>query len=189
MLIEIFGLLFGILYILGMIKEKWYSWPLGLLAVGFYAISCYHLELFGELFLQIIYAILAVYGWWKWRRGSQKDITISKLSSFQYIAAILGAISISFLSYFILSSIGSSLPVLDSTTNGFAIIATFLAARKKIENWLFWIPINAITILMMLFKGMPFYAVLYFCYGVFALIGYYQWQASMKLQLSEKNDD
>ena len=175
LLIEIFGLFFGIFYILSMVKEKWFSWPFGLLAVGFYAISCYHNNLIGELFLQLIYAIIALYGWFKWRNNSHKHFTISKLSKFQYIWTILGAILITFGSYSILTKIGSSLPALDAITNGFAIVATFLAARKKIDNWLFWIPINILTVWMMLTKGMPFYAVLYFCYGIFALLGYYQW--------------
>jgi nicotinamide mononucleotide transporter len=179
-LIEILGLLFGVLYIISMVKEKWYAWPFGLLAVGMYGFSCYQSNLFGELFLQLAYAILTLYGWLKWQKNSHNNFTITKLSNFQYTIAISSAISISLLSYVVLSMINSSLPVLDAITNGFAIVATFLAARKKIDNWLFWIPINAVTIFMMLHKEMPFYALLYLCYGVFAIIGYYQWYASLK---------
>lgn len=178
-MVEILGLLFGISYIVSMIKEKWYSWPFGLLAVCFYAYSCYQSQLFGEFFLQLIYAILAIYGFMKWKTNSHKHFTISKLSSFEYTLFILGGVGVSCLSYIVLSRINSSLPVLDSITNGFAIVATFLAARKKIDNWLFWIPINAITVWMMMQKGMPFYGLLYCLYLGFAILGYYQWYKKM----------
>lgn len=180
MLIEILGLLFGVSYILSMIKEKWFAWPLGFLAVSLYAYSCFQSQLYGEFFLQMIYAILAIYGWYSWRKNTHSNLKVTKLSNFQYITAILGGIGVSLLSYYLLKMLESSLPVLDGITNGFAIIATILAARKKIENWIFWIPINATTIWMMLVKGMPFYAVLYFFYMLFAVLGYYQWRQSLR---------
>ena len=166
-----------------MIREKWIAWPLGFLAVSLYAYSCFQSQLYGEFFLQLIYAILAIYGWYSWRKNTHSHLKISKLSNFQYITAILGGVSISLLSFYLLKSLESSLPVLDGITNGFAIVATILAARKKIENWIFWIPINATTIWMMLLKGMPFYAVLYFCYMMFAILGYFQWKKALRSNL------
>lgn len=170
-----------------MIKEKWIAWPLGFLAVTLYAYSCFQSQLYGEFFLQMIYAILAIYGWYTWRKNSHSNLEVSKLSIFQYITSILGGVGLSLLSYYLLKNLGSSLPVLDGITNGFAIVATILAARKKIENWMFWIPINATTIWMMLVKGMPFYAVLYLCYLLFAILGYFQWKKSLKASIKMHN--
>ena len=179
MFIEILGLLFGIAYILCMVKEKRAAWPLGLLAVSLYAFSCFQSQLYGEFSLQIAYAILAIYGWYTWGKNTHNNLNVSKLSNFQYIISMFSGIAMSLFAFYLLQALDGSLPLLDAITNGFAITATVLAARKKLENWIFWIPINAITIYMMLIKGMPFYTVLYLGYLLFAILGYFQWRKSL----------
>ncbi len=187
MFIEILGLLFGIAYILCMVKEKRAAWPLGLLAVSLYAFSCFQSQLYGEFSLQIAYAILAIYGWYTWGKNTHNNLNVSKLSNFQYIISIFSGIAMSLFAFYLLQALDGSLPLLDAITNGFAITATVLAARKKIENWIFWIPINAITIYMMLVKGMPFYAILYFGYMLFAILGYFQWKKSLLIKSMTTN--
>lgn len=180
-IIEILGLVFGLFYIISMIKEKWYSWPFGILAVTLYGISCYHSKLFGESSLQVIYVMISFYGWFFWKKNNYDDVKVSKLKLNGYIFYLLFALSLTGLTYFILSKLDSELPILDSITNGFAITATLMAARKKIDNWIFWVPINILTVYMMWDREMPFYAILYMCYGLFAIVGYFQWKKNLAI--------
>lgn len=181
--IEILGVLFGLSYIITMIYEKWYSWPLGIIAVSLYAYSCYHFNLYGEFSLQFIYIILAIKGWIEWTKPS-RSLKV-EYSSFQelvfyFLFSILSVI----LFYFILQFFNGDLIFWDALSNGLSITATLMATRKKIENWILWIPINLLIIFIMFSKGMNFYAFLYFAYGLFAVIGLKNW---LKIYQIEKN--
>lgn len=168
-----------------MIKEKWYSWPFGIIAVSLYGYSCYQYEIYGELSLQFIYVILAIYGWWQWTKKNNQAIVVEKLNPLDYYKVFIAGAFISVIFYFILKELKSTIPALDAISNGFSIVATYLSARKKIENWLLWIPINILISYMMYIKGMPFYLVLYICYVAFAILGYFEWRKTLKIQ--EKN--
>lgn len=164
-----------------MIFEKWYSWPFGILAVVLYGISCYHYKIYGEMSLQVIYVVLAIFGFYKWKIKSSDSLSVSQLRLSALLAYLSFAVVLCGITFFILKKLQGELPVLDAITNGFAIVATYLAAKKKIENWFIWIPVNALTVYMMIDRGMSFYAVLYLAYGLFAILGYIQWKKSMNI--------
>jgi nicotinamide mononucleotide transporter len=173
-----------------MIFERWFSWLFGIIAVAMYGISCYNYNIYGEMFLQFIYIIISVYGFYNWRKGETKSLLITKLIAYEWFMFLFLALIISGLSFFVLIQLQGALPILDAFTNGFAIIATYLAAKKKLGNWIIWIPVNILTVYMMLAKDMPFYAILYACYGIFAILGYLQWQKVFKAQDNlTKNED
>jgi nicotinamide mononucleotide transporter len=184
-IIEILGLLFGILYIVLMIAEKWYSWLFGIVAVTLYGISCYQYKIYGEMFLQIIYIIISLYGIYSWRKNTAKILLISKLSVNEWFKFIFLGLIIAGFSFIILIMLQGAMPILDALTNGFALVATYLAAKKKLGNWIVWVPVNALTIYMMFSKDMHFYAVLYLLYGLFAILGFYQWQKTFESQTQE----
>lgn len=129
--------------------------------------------------LQVVYVVLAIFGFYKWKMKRADPLKVSKLSFPSLMGYLCLALVICGITFLILKKLQGELPVLDALTNGFAIVATYLAAKKKIENWFIWIPVNALTVYMMLDRAMPFYAVLYLCYGLFAILGYMQWKKSM----------
>lgn len=179
LIIEILGLLFGLLYVFFMIKEKWVSWPLGILAVILYGYSCYKFKIYGEMSLQIAYVFISIFGWYNWTKNKTQVFKVSKMNSNKIIQAILVGLFLSFIFYFPLKYFNGSFPKVDALTNGFAISATYLAAKKKIENWCFWVPIDIVISGMMFNKGMYFYMVLYLCYSIFAIFGYIQWKKQL----------
>lgn len=170
-----------------MVYEKWYSWPLGIVAVIIYGYSCFQIKIFGEMLLQILYIIIAIYGWLSWNKNDSNipSISISKISSKEYFLYIGLSTLLCLLSYFILKKLNGDVILLDALSNGFAITATIMTVRKKLENWLLWIPVNLLTIYIMYLKEMPFYMLLYFVYAAFAALGYYQWLHTFKKQKSE----
>ena len=183
-MIEILGLVFGLLYLFSMIKEKWFSWPFGIIAVCLYGYSCWQFKLYGELSLQFIYVFLSFYGWWQWTNNKNKALHVEKLNPSSFIIVFISGTLLSLLFYLALKKLDSSIPALDAISNGFSIVATYLAAKKKIENWLLWIPIDILIAYMMFVKGMPFYLVLYLIYSFFAILGYIEWHKTYKKQLA-----
>ena len=51
-------------------------------------------------------------------------------------------------------------PLLDSLTTWFSLLATWLAARAKLENWLYWIAIDGVLVFLFYVQELPFLALL-----------------------------
>ena len=72
----------------------------------------------------------------------------------------------------------AALPHLDSFTTWGAIVATFMVARKIIENWIYWFVIDAVYIYLYLERDLDWYAGLYLVYLVMIVVGFRAWLAS-----------
>lgn len=178
MLLEIFGLLFGLVYVLGAILEKWWCWPAGIVSVILYGISMYFSDIYGESSLQIIYVFISLYGWLNWR-VKKENIAISKSSNKELFLTLVSSALLSVGFYYSLVFLKGDLPFWDALTNGFAIGATWLVARKKIENWAIWIAVDLILTIILWHKQMYFYSVLYFVYTFMAIIGWQEWKKKL----------
>lgn len=185
-IIEILGLLFGIAYVVGIILEKNWCWYAGIAATIFYGLGVYFAKLYGEFILQFFYLGISIYGLVLWQKKdthitldlneTKEELSISTSSlSFLGSVILLGFVStIAF--YFLLVYFNGSLPFWDALTSGFGVSTTYMAAKKKIENWIFWIVIDIILAIILYIKGMPFYSILYIVYTIGAVIGYIAWQ-------------
>lgn len=191
--IEILGLLFGIAYVIGAILEKKWCWYAGIVATILYAISVFQYQLYGEFILQFFYLAVSVYGLSLWAKKSEPEIlelenanTLSVSdSSFSFLITILlmgSLLSTAF--YFVLIYFNGSFPFWDAITSGFGISTTYMTAKKKIENWIFWIAIDIILSIILFMKGMPFYSVLYLIYTISAVIGFITWKKELNKKAS-----
>jgi nicotinamide mononucleotide transporter len=77
---------------------------------------------------------------------------------------------------------------LDSFTTWFAVVTTFMVAKKVLENWLYWIVIDSVTVYLYLQKGFVLLALLMLIYTVIAILGYSKWQRSYYLQNNVINE-
>lgn len=173
--LEIAGVTFGLLYVIGAVLEKWWCWPFGILGVLFYGISTYFSNMYGESILQVFYFFLSIYGWINWTNKTS-EIKVSKVSFKELMFTIVLSLISFVLFYRLLLFMKGDLPFWDALTNGFAIGATYLVARKKIENWIFWVFIDIALTIILWHKSMYFYSVLYFVYTVVAITGFFEWR-------------
>jgi nicotinamide mononucleotide transporter len=97
--------------------------------------------------LQVFYVGMAFYGWWSWTRGSQGgELTVGTWPFAWHLAAAVVLVAVSLLSARWLAQTNvAAWPLLDSLTTSFSLLATWLAARARIENWLYWIVINPVV--------------------------------------------
>lgn len=187
--IEIIGLLTGIAYVIGAILEKKWCWYFGIIAVMAYGVSTYYYRLYGEFALQFYYLAISFYGLNQWSKSSKDElslndniddeVSISYSSSKFLLSNLFIGLLISVILYFGLLYLNSSFPIWDALTSGFAIVATYMTTKKKIENWLIWIVVDAILCYILYLKGMPFYSILYLAYLGFALIGFFKWKKEL----------
>lgn len=67
-------------------------------------------------------------------------------------------------------------PYLDTFTTGIFFAGMWLMANKKLENWIFWIAGNLVSIPLYFVKGFGFTGIQYIIFLVLAILGYIEWK-------------
>ncbi len=169
----------ALLYVIFAAVENAWCWLFGILSSALSIYFCYSGKLFLESGLSVFYVFIGIYGWYEWLHGS-KGKTELQIIFFSF-AKILYLILIS---CFIWIPFGYAahrystqvMPYLDAFITAFSLVATWMTAKKIIENWLFWIVIDALAIILYSCRGFYLIALLYFIYTLLALVGYLQWR-------------
>jgi nicotinamide mononucleotide transporter len=135
--------------------------------------------------LQVFYVGMSFYGWWSWVRGSSHgELTIGVWPLAWHLVAALVLIGVSLLSaYWLRSGDAAAWPLLDSLTTSFSLLATWLAARARLENWLYWIVINAIMVFLFYAQEVWGMAVLSVLLMGVAVSGFIAWRRRYRAQM------
>ena len=184
--IEIAGTLFGILGVVLTIKQNIFCFPAGIINVSLYAYLFFVSKLYSDAVLQIIYIILLVYGWMQWKnKTASSELPVSKTErGLLFVLLTTGAGAAFFLGTFLHNKTDASLPYLDAATTVMSLIAQWMIAKKKIENWILWIAADVIYTGMYIYKSLYLTSVLYFIFIILAIIGYLEWKKNLKGQPS-----
>lgn len=179
---EVLAVVLAVLYLLLAIRQNIWCWAAAAVSTTLYLFIMYEAKLYMESVLQIFYLVMAAYGWYQWRLGGA-DHTALKVSTWPWkvhaIAVVLVFLLV-FVSGELLSRYSSAaLPFADSFTTWGAVIATFMVARKILENWIYWFVIDAVSVWLYLSRELYFTAALFVVYLVMIVIGYRKWRASM----------
>ena len=140
--------------------------------------------------LQVYYLVISFYGWYMWLFGKTVNNHRTKLNVSQTsvrLGLILVVISIVLffaIAWFLVQFTDSDLPFWDSFTTSLSFVATWMLARKKIENWLVWIAVDAVSVGIYIYKSLYPTAVLFLFLTILAWVGYKQWQKDMQSQVS-----
>ena len=179
--LELVSVLFGLLYVILAARENAWCWPAALLGTGTAIFLFWDASLLMESALNVYYLLMAVYGWWQWRHGGAQN-TALKISSFgfKHHALCLSLIlAMTLLSGTLLDrNTDAALPFVDSFTTWAAVLTTWMVANKILENWLYWIVIDCVSVWLYLERGLVLYAALFVIYTAIALFAYFKWRAS-----------
>jgi nicotinamide mononucleotide transporter len=189
--LEFAGLVFGLLTVWFLIKENILTWPAGITYVLISFVIFYRIRLYADLALHFFFLVLNIYGWYYWTKGkkdTEKELAVTTIS-----AGLLVSISlISLAGIYIMGTLfknytDAAVPYWDSATTTLSLAAMWLTARKKIENWYFWIVVDILATGIYVYKGIYFYAALYGIYIFMAFSGLISWKKSMMVhQESQK---
>jgi nicotinamide mononucleotide transporter len=134
--------------------------------------------------LQVFYVGMAAYGWWSWKRSSaQGELPIGTWPLAAHLAAAAVLTAVSFASaHWLQFGNFADWPLLDSLTVWFSLLATWLAARARIENWLYWIVINPVMVFLFYVQKMWGMALLSAFLAVIAIAGFAAWRRRLQPQ-------
>ena len=178
-------LITSIFYIILAARENIWCWLFGIISCSLWGYVSFNANLVADGWLQVFYVGISFWGIYEWKFQKQsikdEDLKVSELSLFQHFKIIAIGILISFpLVYFLQKYSFAEAIYLDSLTTVFAIIATFMVARKIIENWLYWIVIDVIYIYLYGSRGLWMLAVIMVIYIVIAVFGYFNWKKELR---------
>ena len=147
--------------------------------------------LYGDAGMAVYYTLAAVYGFYVWKfkktRKLKQSLPIIHLPRRQYLPATLFFLFAWGATYYILVNwTNSTVPLLDSFTNALSFVGMWALARKYLEQWFFWIVVDAVCCFLYIQKGIPFKAGLYGLYVVIAIAGYYKWKQMLKITKYDK---
>lgn len=164
--------------VLAAIENVW-CWLFGILASLFSVYLCFSGHLFLESGLQVFYVIIGIYGWYEWLHGS-KNKTEPPIISYSFLKliylTIIGIIIWIPFGYTAHTYSTQALPYLDAFITAFSIVATWMTAKKIIQNWVFWIVIDGLAVVLYASRSFYLIALLYGIYTILSIIGYLQWK-------------
>ncbi|NOU61343.1 nicotinamide riboside transporter PnuC [Marinifilum caeruleilacunae] len=181
-IVEIIGTISGLIYLYLEIKQNKWLWPVGLLTSVMYIYVFFVAKLYADMSLQFYYVFISIYGWILWSRGKSKEdeLPVTRLQlklSLKLAAASLAIYA--FIAYILVNYTDDTVPYWDAFTTAFSVIATWMLARKILEQWLVWIVVNSVSLGIYIYKDLNFTAILFFFYTTMAVVGYMQWKKDM----------
>ena len=177
-LMEIFAVLFAIIYLLLAVKQDVRCWYAAILSSSLYFFIMLSAKLYMEAYLQIFYILMAVYGWLQWNKvnGNETKFIVRTWSIKQHVIVISMILMFAYISGSLLNIYTkAALPFIDAFTTWGAIVATYMVAKKLLENWIYWFVIDSISILLFLSRELYLTSILFFVYLIIIYFGYKSW--------------
>jgi nicotinamide mononucleotide transporter len=177
--VEAIAVVFGFVCVWLTVKENIYCWPTGLIQVILYIFIFYHVQLYSDLILQIIYVIMQIYGWYHWLHGGKNktELSVSRLKYTELYGWIFSGIIISGIwGYLMRTYTNAAAPYCDAFIAAMSLIAQWLMARKKLESWFFWIAIDVMAVGVYFYKQLYMTTGLYFVFFILAITGFIEWR-------------
>lgn len=180
---EAIAVLLAITYLVLAIRQNIWCWAAAAVSTSIYLFIMFEAQLYMESVLQLFYLAMAAYGWYQWRRHGEnsRGLQVTTWPLSYHVFAIGSVLLLVFVSGHLLSQYtDAALPHVDSFTTWGAVIATYMVARKVLENWVYWFVIDAVSVGMYLNRGLLLTALLFVFYLVLIILGYRSWRASMQ---------
>jgi nicotinamide mononucleotide transporter len=185
--IEIFGALTGLIYIVLEIKENIWMWHVGIATSALYVIVFFQSKFYADMALNGYYLGISVYGWYWWKYGnsnsSSPTLPITKVKTSLTLKLSLITVLLFGILYFVLEKYTDSpVAMWDAIIAALSITATWMLAKKILEQWIVWIFANGLATIIYANKNLYPTAILFFVYFILSIVGYYKWKKDFKTQ-------
>jgi nicotinamide mononucleotide transporter len=186
--LEIASVAFALAYLVLAVRQNVACWIAALISTLLSLALFYDARLYPETALQVFYAVMAVYGWWQWRHGGKPgeraaiELPVSVWPLRYHVLAVCGTLAAALALGTVLSRTNAAFPYLDSFTSVGAVITTYMVAKKILENWVYWLVIDGITLYIYWQRSLYLYAALFVIYLVLVVVGFYRWRRDWQAQ-------
>lgn len=168
-------------YTVLMLYEKRAGWLFGIAASTMGVALFLHQHVYAQVGLSAYYVVMGVYGWWSWGKGDNGELLISRRPlRFHLVIIGLGTVLTLGLAAALKLLPEARFTGLDGFATAFSLLATWMLARKVLENWAYWIVADAVAIVLYVLLGMWWYVGLYVIYVGLSTSALVRWHRSWK---------
>ena len=182
--LEIIAVITAIIYLILAAKESIWCWLFAFISTAIYIYLFHEVSLISESLLNVFYLVMAVYGWLSWRSGERSDHhkpIVSWGLKKHVLIILITALCVPGLGM-LTKQLGADFPYLDAFTTCFAVVTTFLLVYKVLENWYYWLVIDAVSVYLFWQKGLHLTAFLFGVYVILVFVCIHQWRQSYAQQ-------
>ncbi len=197
--VEWVATLTALLYVFLAARDNNWCWPFAAVSAVLWAHqSLVVYGLVSDALLQVFYFGMAGVGLFRWQRSRasrpEKDTldgiamapaepaqrSIRHMSLREHALVIGSGMGLGLLlGYTVGAWATATQTYLDAVTTTFSVMATFLLIWRRLENWLYWVVIDAVYVYIYLRSGALLFALLMVGYVVMAGYGYYAWRSTV----------
>jgi nicotinamide mononucleotide transporter len=171
----------GVINIGLLIFRSVWNFPFGIAMVALYIFVFFEKRLYAESGLQVFFILAQLWGWWLWVKvgGDDDRVPVRWLDwrSRAVWLVVTAGVSLN-LGWVMYRFTNAVLPYADSAIAGASVAAQILLAFRRIENWVLWIAIDVVSVLLYINRGLYPTAGLYGGFLVLSLIGLREWITS-----------
>jgi len=179
-ILEITAVVFGLLSVWFSKNNNILVFPTGMISTFIFIYLLYKSVLLGDMMINAYYFIMSIYGWYVWTREENNSITlISRINAKEKnICILIFIFSLIFVySIYVYFDKWNSLSAyIDNLSTAIFFVGMWLMAKRKIENWIFWIIGDIISVPLYFYKGLTFTSLQYLIFTFIAIAGYYSWK-------------
>lgn len=179
--VEITAVGFALAYILLAMRQSRLCWIAACISAAIYLVLFAEVKLYMEAGLQLVYIAMAVLGWVFWGKdGTEDTLAVTTRPLHFHLVALMGITVGAACTGFLLSNFtDAARPYVDSTTTVAAIVCTWMVTRKILENWLYWIAINAVSAWLFMDRGLNLTSGLFVLYILLSIAGFMAWRQTL----------
>ncbi|MBP2831385.1 nicotinamide mononucleotide transporter [Aquimarina sp. U1-2] len=186
--LEITAVIFGIASALFAWHNKVWVYPTGIVSTAIYVYLLLKWSLLGDMMINGYYFIMSIYGWYVWTRKIDGTyvVPITRTTALEKIVAVLIAVAtviFVYIVYITFDKWNDWTAYVDTLTTGLFFVGMWLLARRKIENWIFLMIGNIISIPLYFYKGFTFSSFQYIIFTGIAIFGYLAWKKNLNNNL------
>jgi nicotinamide mononucleotide transporter len=157
------------------------GWPLAIVSSLLYFGLFWNSRLYGDAGLQIFFAVVALWGWWQWLRGTQADGRRLEVRNLQargrWLAVAALALAWPATGLFLKTYTDTDVPWWDAFPTAASVVGQWLLGRKYIENWPTWLIVNIVSVALFAYKGLWLTVILYAVFIALSVAGWKAWTA------------
>ena len=179
--LEIIAVIFGFLSVWFSKQNNIWVFPTGMISTSIFVYLLLKWELLGDMMINGYYFIMSIYGWYIWtRKVDQTNVTAISTTTLKEkkgaVILFIATLLFVFIVYHYFNKWTSWVAYVDTITTAIFFVGMWLMAKRKIENWLFWIVGNSFSIPLYFYKGFTFTSFQYLGFTIIALFGYIAWK-------------
>ena len=181
--LEILAVVMAVAYLVLAIRQNIWCWLCAAISTAIYVWLTFVAKLYMDTALQVFYFAMAAYGWYVWttgrRDGHEKPVVVWPVSTHAIALAVIAGVGMAN-GYLLDARTDAAFPYLDALTTWAAVWATFLVARKVLENWWYWLAIDIASIFIYWSRELQLTSLLFVVYVIMIPFGLISWTRSWR---------